>query len=671
MNTNIFILCGFLFSLELSAQVCLRGNCIQGFGTMSYADGSRYTGEFRSGLREGKGIYYYQNQNKYLGEWQKDARHGEGKMEFANGDVYTGQFNRNFMEGKGTMEFGRGDKYFGDWKSNKPHGKGSYYFKTGERYEGDFENALFTGYGTLYYKSGAYYSGQWKSSKKHGSGEFHDASGKIVAAEWDTDKMVHLNEKKQEPQFEPTSVVATTNQQQPDHKVVVSTDNSEKIVENPKPKLTEEDEYFDKIFGSAQDSSDNDVVEDNSDVDRFFGDVPREMQKTEEKVQERTESSKEQQVEIAVENKVQETPPAKVHENPAKPSALENNQENESDLPDCNLTFCESGRGVFKYADGSKYVGSFRDGEPVGSGTCYYSNGDRYEGEWSNHAPHGEGIMYFTSGLIYGAIWDQGKAVKELSRRKEFIFDAKVPVDYSKEVKIWAVIIGIARYEHMPVLKYSDDDAYKIYAFLKSPEGGALKDQQVKVLIDEDANRNAILTALNQVFLRADENDVVMLYYSGHGLEGTFLPIDYDGIQNILKHDEVKDIINKSRAKNKICFIDACHSGSVLAQKGSFSSSLMHFYEDLAQSKGGTAFVMSSKSKEYSLEDGGLRQGVFSHFLIRGLKGEADSDGDETIVLKELFEYIYKNVREYTGNVQTPMIAGDYDEFMPVGFVRE
>ncbi|MBK9110103.1 MAG: caspase family protein [Saprospiraceae bacterium] len=75
-----------------------------------------------------------------------------------------------------------------------------------------------------------------------------------------------------------------------------------------------------------------------------------------------------------------------------------------------------------------------------------------------------------------------------------------------------------------------------------------------------------MLTALNQVFL-TDENDVVMLYYSGHGLEGTFLPIDYDGIQNILKHDEVKDIINRSRAKNKICFIDACHSGSVLAQR--------------------------------------------------------------------------------------------------------
>ncbi|MFN8331408.1 MAG: hypothetical protein U0T81_09360 [Saprospiraceae bacterium] len=30
------------------------------------------------------------------------------------------------------------------------------------------------------------------------------------------------------------------------------------------------------------------------------------------------------------------------------------------------------------------------------------------------------------------------------------------------------IIVGVSRYDHMPSLKYSDDDAYKIYAFLKS-----------------------------------------------------------------------------------------------------------------------------------------------------------------------------------------------------------
>ena len=81
--------------------------------------------------------------------------------------------------------------------------------------------------------------------------------------------------------------------------------------------------------------------------------------------------------------------------------------------------------------------------------------------------------------------------------------------------------------------------------------------------------------------------------------------------------------------------------------------------------------MMSSKSKEFSLEDGGLRQGIFSHFLIRGLKGEADVNKNKTITVKELFDWVYTKVREYTGLAQTPMIAGDYDEKMPVGFIRD
>ena len=44
------------------------------------------------------------------------------------------------------------------------------------------------------------------------------------------------------------------------------------------------------------------------------------------------------------------------------------------------------------------------------------------------------------------------------------------------DIQVWAVIIGVAAYDHMPALRYTDDDAYRMYAFFKSPEGGALDD---------------------------------------------------------------------------------------------------------------------------------------------------------------------------------------------------
>ena len=80
--------------------------------------------------------------------------------------------------------------------------------------------------------------------------------------------------------------------------------------------------------------------------------------------------------------------------------------------------------------------------------------------------------------------------------------------------------------------------------------------------------------------------------------------------------------------------------------------------------------IMSSKADETSLESSGLRQGVFSHFLIRGLKGEADTNKDKVVSVGELFEYINDKVREYTGNRQSPVIKGTYDPKMPVAVGR-
>lgn len=65
--------------------------------------------------------------------------------------------------------------------------------------------------------------------------------------------------------------------------------------------------------------------------------------------------------------------------------------------------------------------------------------------------------------------------------------------------------------------------------------------------------------------------------FSGHGLEGTFIPIDYDDSTNSIKHEEIKEILSKSKAKHKVCYADACHSGSLLAAKGGYNSNLLYF----------------------------------------------------------------------------------------------
>ena len=223
----------------------------------------------------------------------------------------------------------------------------------------------------------------------------------------------------------------------------------------------------------------------------------------------------------------------------------------------------------------------------------------------------------------------------------------------------------------MQSLKYTDDDAYQLYAFLKSPEGGAISDDNIKVLIDDAATNKSITQEIQNIASRADDNDVIMLYLSGHGLDGAFVPSDFDGYKNQLAYGDILDMLNGSAAKHKLFITDACHSGSMLAAaRTPLNVSLENFYSAYNAVNGGTAIMMSSMKEEVSLEYGGLRQGVFSHFLIKGLKGNADKDADKLITVTELYDYVSTNVKSYTSSAQNPVIMGDYDKGMPIGLVR-
>ena len=70
---------------------------------------------------------------------------------------------------------------------------------------------------------------------------------------------------------------------------------------------------------------------------------------------------------------------------------------------------------------------------------------------------------------------------------------------------------------------------------------------------------------LHNLAFNADSDDVVLLYLSGHGLDGAYVPSDFDGSKNQVTYDDILEIINKSAARHKLFITDACHSGSMLA----------------------------------------------------------------------------------------------------------
>lgn len=270
------------------------------------------------------------------------------------------------------------------------------------------------------------------------------------------------------------------------------------------------------------------------------------------------------------------------------------------------------------------------------------------------------------------------------------------------EFKIWAVVVGISYYRNEKArLKYCDDDAYKIYGFLKSPEGGALPEERMILLIDEEATGKSIRKAISEFAQKAAPDDAFLFYYSGHGSPNALLGEDFAvNTEGMVTHQFINQQIGKSKAKNTFCIIDACHSGNIgQNQKPENNTGVPtyevvyytpeireedktyktiaameateQFYQALTQAEKGSVFILSSKGEETSLEIAGKRQGIFSYFFIKGLEGEADYNNDQIISVTEIFDFTRKKVTDYTKNTQTPIMTGQYTHTMPLAVIRK
>jgi hypothetical protein len=523
--------------------------------------------------------------------------------------------------GIGTYKYPSGARYTGHFQNGEIHGVGVCYYTDGSKYQGEWANRFPEGKGTKTYSDGTTRTGLWKKGKPA------DASGNVLEE--------YIAKKKEERIDDGTNIQSGC--------LAGDCKNGQGIFAYP------DGSKYEGNFVNGKFDGEGTFTFSNGDVyNGGFKENYPDGQGTRKLLDGTLEAGEWRQGEflgnsLMVRGKV-----------------------------GCIEGDCDNGQGTYVYKEGSaKYIGAFRDKTPHGYGTCTYANGDVYVGEWKEGGFDGRGTLTLRDKTIVEGFWRAGEYLG-----KETPADyqapppdviAATPATNLPKAKVWAIVVGVASYDHMPVLRYTDDDAYRFYAFLKSLEGGALPDEQVRILIDEEATRENVLGTLNEVFSMAGPEDLVIFYFSGHGLNGSFLPID----NNKIGHDEVALAFNKCKAKFKLCVADACHSGSLIAMRSAEPEPMLaQYYQTLSKSVSGTALIMSSKAEETSLESSGLRQGVFSHFLIRGLKGEADANKDKVVSVGELYDFINAKVREYTGNRQSPVIKGTYDPRMPVAVIR-
>jgi hypothetical protein len=102
---KICFLVSFLSIALFAHSECTSGNCSNGKGIYSFTDGSLYEGQFKNRLFHGKGTMKYANGNVYIGNWVKNERVGKDQLTFVNGDQYRGDFKNNQFWGIGTYRY--------------------------------------------------------------------------------------------------------------------------------------------------------------------------------------------------------------------------------------------------------------------------------------------------------------------------------------------------------------------------------------------------------------------------------------------------------------------------------------------------------------------------------------------------------------------------------------
>jgi hypothetical protein len=224
----------------------------------------------------------------------------------------------------------------------------------------------------------------------------------------------------------------------------------------------------------------------------------------------------------------------------------------------------------------------------------------------------------------------------------------------SNTVEQYAILIGIADYQYIPSLTKAMIDARDMYDVLVQ---NGYPEANIRLLLDGQATKLAVREQLAWLAKQVGPGDTVVFFFSGHGVQvlgdswaGEYLcpheaSLDYVK-QTCISNEELTASLHAIRASRVAVFLDACHAGGVGEPKNPIvqmrAGLSERVYQQLATERG-RVIIASSRPDEVSWELAEMRNGLFSHYLLKGLRGDV-ARPDGTVWMSSLFGYIYASV---------------------------
>ena len=268
------------------------------------------------------------------------------------------------------------------------------------------------------------------------------------------------------------------------------------------------------------------------------------------------------------------------------------------------------------------------------------------------------------------AAWTRGLIVRHLT---------ETPVPAYSQGKTFALLIGISEYpQESPLgsLQFAHADAESFADFLQSPKGGSVPADQIKLLINAQATRDGIDSAVRTfVDQAAGKQNTLILFIAAHG---DFLVTEKDPntgqilsrepyivTSDVFRQDvkttgypmaEFRDLIAKETLSfgRVIVYVDVCHAGYVRdapSEKGLQPA----VKEVFTNRQGNVGVMLATEANKFAYESpqfGG--HGAFTYFVLDGLNGGAARRNSPVITFADLFRHVVNGVGELTNNTQSP-----------------
>ena len=241
--------------------------------------------------------------------------------------------------------------------------------------------------------------------------------------------------------------------------------------------------------------------------------------------------------------------------------------------------------------------------------------------------------------------------------------EQNIPETSQKNSDALAIIFGIEQYKNVSSATFAKRDAAIVKEYFNKTLG--IPENRIYYKTDSDVGK----AEFDKVFSKGgwlekrvkEELTDIYVYYSGHGAPDMENKIAYliphDGDPNYASQtgyciDNLYKNLSELNARKVYIFLDACFSGSNRENDMLLADArpiLIKVNESSSNITENMSVFSAASARQTASAWPDKRHGLFTYFLLKGLKGNADTDQDKNLTIQELGDYIESNVSETAG----------------------